>query len=90
VGEWLRPGGRAVICVWATGDGPLSEEAERHVYDVCSSRPASKSTTAATGRRKSAGLGRSHGTTRSIRECTGSRGSSVANDSPSGIITWPS
>jgi tocopherol O-methyltransferase len=36
LGEWLRPGGRAVICVWATGDGPLSEEAERHVYDVCS------------------------------------------------------
>jgi tocopherol O-methyltransferase len=35
LGDWLRPGGRAVVCVWATGDGPLSEEAERHVYDVC-------------------------------------------------------
>ncbi len=33
--DWLRPGGRAVICAWETGDGPLSEESQRRVYDVC-------------------------------------------------------
>jgi tocopherol O-methyltransferase len=33
--DWLRPGGRAVVCAWETGDGPLSEEAERTVYEVC-------------------------------------------------------
>ncbi|HEV8000408.1 MAG TPA: class I SAM-dependent methyltransferase [Planctomycetaceae bacterium] len=32
---WLRPGGRAVVCAWETGDGPLSEESQRRVYDVC-------------------------------------------------------
>jgi tocopherol O-methyltransferase len=33
--DWLRPGGRAVVCAWETGDGPLSEESQRTVYDVC-------------------------------------------------------
>jgi tocopherol O-methyltransferase len=33
--DWLRPGGRAVVCAWETGDGPLSEESERTVYQVC-------------------------------------------------------
>jgi tocopherol O-methyltransferase len=33
--DWLRPGGRAVVCAWATGDGPLSEESQRRVYEVC-------------------------------------------------------
>jgi tocopherol O-methyltransferase len=35
VGEWLRPGGRAVVCAWETADGPLSENSQRTVYDVC-------------------------------------------------------
>jgi tocopherol O-methyltransferase len=33
--EWLRPGGRAVVCAWETGDGPLSEDEQRTVYKVC-------------------------------------------------------
>jgi tocopherol O-methyltransferase len=33
--EWLRPGGRAVVCAWETGDGPLSEDSQRRVYEVC-------------------------------------------------------
>ncbi len=33
--EWLKPGGRAVVCAWETGDGPLSEESQQRVYDVC-------------------------------------------------------
>jgi tocopherol O-methyltransferase len=33
--DWLRPGGRAVVCVWKTGDGPLSADSERRVYEVC-------------------------------------------------------
>jgi tocopherol O-methyltransferase len=32
---WLRPGGRAVLCAWETGDEPLGEEARRNVYEVC-------------------------------------------------------
>jgi len=35
VADWLRPGGRAVLCAWETGDGPLSEESQRRVYEVC-------------------------------------------------------
>jgi tocopherol O-methyltransferase len=35
VAEWLRPGGRAVVCAWETGDGPLSEESQRRVFEVC-------------------------------------------------------
>ncbi len=34
--DWLRPGGRAVVCAWETGDGPLSDESQRLVYQVCS------------------------------------------------------
>jgi tocopherol O-methyltransferase len=33
--DWLRPGGRVVLCAWETGDGPLSEESQRRVYNVC-------------------------------------------------------
>jgi len=33
--DWLRPGGRAVVCAWETGDGPLSEDSQRLVYEVC-------------------------------------------------------
>jgi tocopherol O-methyltransferase len=33
--DWLRPGGRAVVCAWETGDGPLSDESQRTVYEVC-------------------------------------------------------
>jgi tocopherol O-methyltransferase len=33
--DWLKPGGRAVICSWQAGDGPLSEESQRRVYEVC-------------------------------------------------------
>lgn len=32
---WLRPGGRAAICAWQAGDGELSPDAERQVYNVC-------------------------------------------------------
>ena len=35
VASWLRPGGRAAICAWQAGDGALSAEAQRQVYDVC-------------------------------------------------------
>jgi tocopherol O-methyltransferase len=35
VAEWLRPGGRAVVCAWETGDGLLSEESQRRVFEVC-------------------------------------------------------
>lgn len=33
--QWLRPGGRMVICAWLAGDDPLSETQRRRVYDVC-------------------------------------------------------
>ncbi|HET6325235.1 MAG TPA: class I SAM-dependent methyltransferase [Planctomycetaceae bacterium] len=33
--DWLKPGGRAVVCAWETGDGPLSEESQQRVYEVC-------------------------------------------------------
>jgi tocopherol O-methyltransferase len=32
---WLRPGGRVAICAWLAGDGPLSAEQRRLVYEVC-------------------------------------------------------
>ena len=35
VAGWLRPGGRVAICAWQAGDGRLSADAERQVYDVC-------------------------------------------------------
>jgi len=35
VASWLRPGGRAAICAWQAGDGPLSDSAVQQVYDVC-------------------------------------------------------
>jgi tocopherol O-methyltransferase len=35
VAEWLRPGGQVAICAWQAGDGRLSADAERQVYDVC-------------------------------------------------------
>jgi tocopherol O-methyltransferase len=35
VASWLRPGGRVAICAWQAGDGALSPDATRQVYDVC-------------------------------------------------------
>jgi tocopherol O-methyltransferase len=35
VAGWLRPGGRVAICAWQAGDGHLTADAERQVYDVC-------------------------------------------------------
>jgi tocopherol O-methyltransferase len=35
VAQWLKPGGRAAICAWQAGNGPLSDEAQRQVFDVC-------------------------------------------------------
>jgi tocopherol O-methyltransferase len=35
VANWLRPGGRAAICVWHAGDDPLDDEARRLLNSVC-------------------------------------------------------
>ncbi len=35
VAGWLRPGGRVAICAWQAGDGQLTADAERQVFDVC-------------------------------------------------------
>jgi tocopherol O-methyltransferase len=33
--DWVRPGGRVVLCAWETMDGPMSEELQRQAYEVC-------------------------------------------------------
>jgi len=35
VADWLRPLGHAILCIWETADGPLSDESRRRVYEVC-------------------------------------------------------